>query len=140
MTSSEHESTLKKLTHLILDEVHEREHSTDLLLIAIRDGLKIHRHLKLILMSATLNARKFCEYFDNCPVLSIPGRSFDVQVMHLGDVLYATSYMTSPEKEDLMKIPLKERKMDDNVASKQEGEYFLCIFLFMHSHSSNNSI
>lgn len=82
----------KNLTHLIIDEVHEREKVTDFLLIAIRDALPANKHLKVILMSATLDSEQFSGYFHNCPVINVPGRLFDVDVLYLGDVLAATEY------------------------------------------------
>jgi len=36
--------------------------------------------LKVVLMSATLDAESFSEYFNNSPMISIPGRTFPVQV------------------------------------------------------------
>lgn len=38
--------------------------------------------MKLILTSATLDSAKFSSYFDDCPVLNIPGRQYDVQIVH----------------------------------------------------------
>lgn len=82
----------RNLTHLIIDEVHEREKVTDFLLIAIREALQVNPHLKLILMSATLDAEQLSQYFGGCPVINIPGRLFDVETMHLDDVLMKTDY------------------------------------------------
>lgn len=82
------------VTHLILDEVHEREKITDFLLIAIRDSLATHPNLKVILMSATLDSEIFCNYFNDCPVINVPGRLFSVDLLHLGEVLQLTGYRT----------------------------------------------
>ena len=38
--------------------------------------------LKLVITSATLDGQKFSSYFDNCPVFNVPGRTFDVQIIH----------------------------------------------------------
>ncbi len=43
-------------THIVVDEVHERDKNTDFLLIVLRDMLVSRPDLKLILMSATLQA------------------------------------------------------------------------------------
>lgn len=82
----------KNLTHLIFDEVHERGKDTDFLLIAIRDALQANPHLKIILMSATLDAEQLSQYFGGCPVINVPGRLFDVETMYLDDVLMKTDY------------------------------------------------
>lgn len=95
----------RNITHLIIDEVHEREKVTDFLLIAIRDAIRINKRLKVILMSATLDSEQFSEYFDKCPVINVPGRLFDVEIFHLADVLIATGY--------------KSKKMDIYMAENQ---------------------
>lgn len=92
LTGSKQEDVYKNVTHLIIDEVHEREKVTDFLLIAIRDAIKINKQLKVILMSATLDSELFSDYFDKCPVINVPGRLFDVEILHLADVLMATGY------------------------------------------------
>ncbi|XP_031618260.1 ATP-dependent DNA/RNA helicase DHX36-like [Contarinia nasturtii] len=52
-------------------------------------------NLKIILMSATLNSEKFSRYFNGCPIIDVPGRTFDVQTMHLEEVLIKTEYKMS---------------------------------------------
>ena len=54
---------LSMTSHVILDEVHERDILTDFLMIILRDLIHIRRDLKLVLMSATLNADMFSTYF-----------------------------------------------------------------------------
>lgn len=62
------DSTLATVTHILLDEIHERNRFTDFLLIALRDCLAKFRSLRLVLMSATVDAQLFAKYFNNCPV------------------------------------------------------------------------
>ncbi len=54
---------LDGFTHIIVDEVHERDEDTDLLLLVLRKFLKHTNSTKVILMSATVEASKFSEYF-----------------------------------------------------------------------------
>lgn len=61
-------------------QVHERSVQSDFLLIILRQLLQSRPDLKVILMSATLDAEKFSAYFQHCPVISIPGRTFPVEV------------------------------------------------------------
>lgn len=49
--------------------------------------------LKVILMSATLNAEQFSRYFDDCPTINIPGYTFPVEEYYLEDVLKITKYV-----------------------------------------------
>lgn len=90
-----------KITHIIVDEVHEREKNTDFLLIMLKDAIKNHPNLKVILMSATINANLFSDYFGGCPIVNVPGRLHAVQPMYLGDILMQTGYM-SKEMESQM--------------------------------------
>ena len=72
---------------MLIDEVHERGVDTDFLMCVLRDLLKTEKSFKIVLMSATLNAKKFSEYFDSCPIIEIPGRTFPVTEHYLEDVL-----------------------------------------------------
>ena len=63
-----------------LTQVHERDHHTDFALIILRELLPRRPDLRLILMSATLNAPLFVNYFGGCPVVHIPGFTYPVQV------------------------------------------------------------
>ena len=41
--------------------------------------IQAYPHLRVILMSATIDTQMFTEYFGNCPIVEIEGRSFPVQ-------------------------------------------------------------
>lgn len=84
--------TFANITHIIIDEIHERDKNADFLLISIRDALKCHPNLRLILMSATIDADVFSKYFDNCPQVHIPGRTFSVRSYYLEDILRLTGF------------------------------------------------
>ena len=69
---------LNGVTHVVVDEVHERSHFSDFLLIILREILKKRQDLRVVLMSATLERGLFQEYFNNCPCIEIEGRTFPV--------------------------------------------------------------
>jgi HrpA-like RNA helicase len=42
--------------------------------------MKDRPEIKVVIMSATLDAKKFTQYFDNCPLMTVPGRTFPVEI------------------------------------------------------------
>ncbi|KAH9495031.1 ATPdependent RNA helicase [Bulinus truncatus] len=86
---------LEGVTHIIIDEVHERSELSDFLILVIKKLLVRRPELRVILMSATINAGLFSEYFDKCPVINIPGRLFSVQQLFLEDVIEITNLSLS---------------------------------------------
>jgi len=50
----------------------------DFLLLELKDILRRHPTLKVVLMSATINHEIFVKYFDGAPLLTIPGFTFPV--------------------------------------------------------------
>ncbi|KAG2237503.1 hypothetical protein INT48_005539 [Thamnidium elegans] len=89
----ESDKNLDGVTHVVVDEVHERTIESDFLLIILRRLLETRTDLKIILMSATVEASRFSNYFGNCPVVSVPGRTYPVHVQYLEDVLEDTGYV-----------------------------------------------
>jgi len=59
--------------------VHERSVDGDFLLLELRELLLRHDALKVVLMSATINHEIFMKYFDNAPLLTIPGFTYPVE-------------------------------------------------------------
>lgn len=90
-------SSLADVSHVVIDEVHERSLDTDFLLSIIRDVLARRKDLKLILMSATLDSRTFGDYFkaDGLRVgfVEIAGRTYPVQDFYLDDIIHQTGFV-----------------------------------------------
>jgi HrpA-like RNA helicase len=128
-------STLSEFTHIILDEVHERDKYTEFLLIALRDLLPRRPDLRLILMSATIQTDTLIQYFSASgmevpekddavgkkqvqfyqkhppAVVEMEGRTFPVQEFFLEHVLQMTGYID-------VSTPLEEQ-VAANVSSQQ---------------------
>lgn len=73
--------SMLKYSVIMLDEAHERTVATDVLFALLKDAARLNPHLKVIVTSATLDSKKFSHYFNDCPILQIPGRTFPVEVM-----------------------------------------------------------
>ncbi|KAF9733470.1 hypothetical protein PMIN04_008423 [Paraphaeosphaeria minitans] len=95
----ESSNNLNEVTHLIIDEVHERSIDTDFLLIILRSLMLTRPELKVILMSATVDANRFSNYLNGAPVLNVPGRTFPVQTKYLEDAIELTHYTANPNNK-----------------------------------------
>ncbi|WWD16188.1 hypothetical protein CI109_100613 [Kwoniella shandongensis] len=80
------------VSHVIVDEAHERGVDTDLLICLLRDLLERNKSIKVILMSATINEQIFINYFGGCPSLTIPGFTHPVTDRYLEDVISEIRY------------------------------------------------
>lgn len=83
-------------THVILDEIHERDQELDFLLLVVKKLLQTNSSLvKVILMSATIDVKRFAEYFSTrminelmpAPIVKIPERRFfEIYTYYLDEI------------------------------------------------------
>ncbi|KAI4184149.1 MAG: hypothetical protein L6R41_004940 [Letrouitia leprolyta] len=88
-------TALADVSHVFVDEIHERSLDSDFLLILLRDVMIERRDLKVVLMSATLDAAVFENYFKNTASVGrchIEGRTFPVDDFYLDDVIQSIGY------------------------------------------------
>ncbi|XP_036385727.1 ATP-dependent RNA helicase DHX29 [Megalops cyprinoides] len=109
---------LSSLTHIIVDEVHERSVQSDFLLTILRDIVQKRSDLHLVLMSATVDCDKFASYFNRCPVVTIPGRTFPVEVFHLEDIIEETGYVLEQDSDYSQKFLEEEEEVSVDVTVK----------------------
>lgn len=76
------DNDLKRYSVLMLDEAHERTIHTDVLFGLLKDLCRRRPDMKMIVTSATLDAEKFSNYFFQCPIFTIPGRTFPVEILY----------------------------------------------------------
>ncbi|KAG0230314.1 DEAH-box ATP-dependent RNA helicase prp22 [Actinomortierella wolfii] len=79
------DSEMRGYSVIILDEAHERTVSTDVLFGLLKQAARKRKDLKIIVTSATLDAEKFSTYFFGCPIFTIPGRTYPVEILYTKD-------------------------------------------------------
>ncbi|XP_014437229.1 ATP-dependent RNA helicase DHX29 isoform X2 [Pelodiscus sinensis] len=115
------DSLLSNVSHVIVDEVHERSVQSDFLLIILKEILHKRSDLHLILMSATVDSEKFSSYFTHCPILRISGRSYPVEVFHVENVIEEIGYVLEKDSEYCQKFLEEEEEITINVTNKGGG-------------------
>ncbi|KAK4620855.1 ATP-dependent DNA/RNA helicase DHX36 [Fulvia fulva] len=120
------DAVMDSTSHLIIDEVHERDMFIDFLLIILKKAVKARLAAgktvpQVVLMSATLDPELFTRYLAEddieCPVLSVPGRTFPVEETYLDEILHNLSRHDARELEQL--ISLDKAVSSDYVASER---------------------
>ena len=77
---------LKGVSHVFVDEVHERDVICDFTLMLLKRLLERNKDVKVVLMSASINTKIFSSYFGNAPVLELEGRLYPVTNYYLPQV------------------------------------------------------
>lgn len=76
---------LSRVSHILVDEVHERQVETDFVMTLLKQQAPSYPQLRLVMMSATMQEGLFAQYFA-CPVVYVEGRAFPVQQHFLSDI------------------------------------------------------
>lgn len=109
---------LDEITHLVIDEVHERSIDTDFLLIILQSLMIKRPGLRVVLMSATVDAQKFSNYLHGAPIINVPGRTFPVEAKFLEDAIELTGHTN----EDASTNAVDEDDADDEAQQKGAGQ------------------
>ncbi|AIN97788.1 RNA editing associated helicase 2, putative [Leishmania panamensis] len=81
------DTLLDDYTHVIIDEIHERDMNSDFILMLLRQVLEKRRDIRIVLMSATLHAADFQAYFGGAPLIQVEGHVFPVKEYFLEDLV-----------------------------------------------------
>lgn len=125
--------SLKGISHVVVDEVHERDINTDLLLALLRTTLKENPDLRVVLMSATGDNQRLAQYFGGCPIVKVPGFMHPVQVRYLEEVLREMG--RPPPAPEKAKVDRQVSSLDLFSMFCGLG-YFFCFLFFNNSTSS----
>ncbi|XP_060853737.1 dosage compensation regulator-like isoform X2 [Rhopalosiphum padi] len=140
------------ITHIVVDEIHERRAGCELLLIILKDMVQKYQDLKVILMSANANLNIFSKYFNNCPVIDVEGNCYPVKDFFLEDIVEMINY--TPPLEEIKSTKKKNkdnsvncnllvpdnypRKVREVVAKISEDSQHLKIIELLLKHIENN--
>ncbi|MDB4274432.1 ATP-dependent RNA helicase HrpA [Akkermansiaceae bacterium] len=83
LAETQGDRSLKQYNTIIIDEAHERSLNIDFLLGYLKQLVTKRRDLRVVISSATLDAGRFAEFFGNCPVVQVEGRTFPVEDIFL---------------------------------------------------------
>jgi len=127
---------LTTFSHIVLDEVHARDIDADLLLTALKnlmthpleEGLVMP---KIVLMSATIDAEYFAEYFNDIDVpikvstIKVPGKSYHVEVQRLQDLLPLLEEKQPQEMKQVMQNKLASAYIHSQLQAPPEAQSLL---------------
>ena len=107
---------LRHYDTILIDEAHERSLNIDFLLGYLKQLLPQRANLKVIVTSATLDAQRFSQHFDGCPVIEVSGRLYPIE----------TRYRPFDEKKGM---DLNDAIVDAVSEAHREGPGDVLVFL-----------
>lgn len=77
----QNDPSLEGFSVIVIDEFHERSLYSDTFLAFLKEAMDLRDNLYFIVMTATIDSKKICTFLD-CPVYSVPGRLFPVEIKY----------------------------------------------------------
>lgn len=125
---------LQQYGTIIIDEAHERSLNIDFLLGYLKELVSKRNDLRVIISSATLDAGRFAEFFGDCPIVEVEGRTFPVEDIFLPEsdehetlrehVLRGVEYVTDLDDNGDVLIFLPGEREIRECADRVEGYGF----------------
>ena len=98
---------------LVLDEVHEWNENMEVLVAWVKHLIATGTDIKVVLMSATLEADKLSAFFDQAPIISVPGRTFPVEQRPAGASLIADVQTLVKQGRNVLVFQPGQREIDE---------------------------
>ncbi len=76
---------LSSFQTIVLDEFHERSLHADLAIALAKQAWRARDDLRLLVMSATLDAQMVSAYLGHCPIVDVPGREHPLEISYAPD-------------------------------------------------------
>lgn len=108
------DKNLSGVSCILVDEAHERSINTDLLLALIKDLLCRRVEMRLVIMSATANAKQLSDYFYGCGIFHVLGRNFPVEVRYVPSdhAGHSGSAVVAPYVSDVVRMAKEIHKTE----------------------------
>ena len=132
------DKTLSRYSVIMVDEAHERSLNIDFILGLLKEIAEVRKDLKIIISSATINAKVFSDFFDGAPVITIDSKPYEVEVRYEPAVLMRDTEDLYYEKiVQLVKRSMDEDQGDVLVFLPGEAEIKNCVGALEHSYIQN---
>lgn len=114
---------------LVLDEVHEWNLNMEVLVAWTKARIRAGEDLKVVLLSATIDTTRLSAFFDNAPVIKVPGRTYPVEQRQkpTTELLRQTITLTHGHHNVLVFVPDKRDIREMIVALKSELRNFAVV-------------
>ncbi|MGD9591642.1 MAG: ATP-dependent RNA helicase HrpA [Candidatus Berkiella sp.] len=83
LSETQNDKFLSQYDCIIIDEAHERSLNIDFLLGYLKKLITKRKDLKVIITSATIDVKRFSEFFEDAPIIEVKGRSYPVETLYL---------------------------------------------------------
>lgn len=99
LASGDSKQIFNNITHILIDEAHERAKENDFLLTSIKEHFNDNPNLRLIIMSATMDIGVFANYFGTCEEISIATKQYNVEEVFLENILKMVKFSNGRVEE-----------------------------------------
>lgn len=134
------ENGLRGVSHVIVDEIHERDVNSDFIMVVLRDMVHTYPDLRVILMSATIDTTLFSKYFNNCPVIEIEGRAFPVKQFFLEDCIELTGFVPSMDQKKKNKSKKDDDGDEDTLTTDDSDENLNAVIEPVYTTQTKNAM